>query len=55
MLTEKSAGNLKRLHFYTTNHWKGPGAESPYRIMDCQEIKTTWHPIETIAGSGSGY
>jgi acyl-CoA reductase-like NAD-dependent aldehyde dehydrogenase len=55
MQTEKSAGNLKRLHFYTAANWKGKGAESPYRIMDCQEIKTTWHPIETIAGSGSGY
>jgi acyl-CoA reductase-like NAD-dependent aldehyde dehydrogenase len=55
MLTEKSAGNLKRQHFYTVADWKGQGAESPYRIMDCQEIKTTWHPIETIAGSGSGY
>jgi acyl-CoA reductase-like NAD-dependent aldehyde dehydrogenase len=55
MLTEKSAGNLKRLNFYTAADWKGKGAESPYRIMDCQEIKTTWHPIETIAGSGSGY
>jgi len=28
---------------------------SPYRILDLQEIKTTWHPIENIAGSGAAY
>ena len=29
--------------------------QSPYFIMDTQEIKTTWHPVENIAGSGGGY
>jgi len=24
-------------------------------IRDIQEIKTTWHPIEQIGGSGTGY
>jgi acyl-CoA reductase-like NAD-dependent aldehyde dehydrogenase len=28
---------------------------SPYRILDMQEIKTTWHPIENIAPAGSAY
>jgi acyl-CoA reductase-like NAD-dependent aldehyde dehydrogenase len=28
---------------------------SPYRILDLQEIKTTWHPIENIAPSGAAY
>ncbi|MFM7672338.1 MAG: aldehyde dehydrogenase family protein [Bacteroidota bacterium] len=28
---------------------------SPYRILDWQEIKTTWHPIENIAPSGAAY
>lgn len=27
----------------------------PYRIMDFQEIKTTWHPIETTGSSGLKY
>jgi acyl-CoA reductase-like NAD-dependent aldehyde dehydrogenase len=30
-------------------------ALSPYRILDLQEIKTTWHPIENIAPAGSAY
>jgi hypothetical protein len=29
--------------------------QSPYLINDFQEIKTTWHPIDTIAGGGSKY
>jgi hypothetical protein len=24
-------------------------------IMDFQEIKTTWHPIENIGGAKAGY
>lgn len=28
---------------------------SPYRILDLQEIKTTWHPIEPIASAGATY
>ena len=24
-------------------------------MTDTQEIKTTWHPVENIAGAGSGY
>jgi hypothetical protein len=24
-------------------------------IFDFQETKTTWHPIEVIAGAGAGY
>jgi hypothetical protein len=28
---------------------------SPYRIIEVQEIKTTWHPIENIAASGIAY
>lgn len=55
LLREKSAGNLKRVHFYDNTDWKTGTAESPYFILACQEIKTTWHPVENIAGSGSGY
>jgi hypothetical protein len=29
--------------------------ESPYMIFDFEETKTTWHPIEVIAGAGAGY
>ena len=55
MMREKSASNLKRIHFYDGINWEKPEGQSPYRILDCQEIKTTWHPIENIAGSGGGY
>lgn len=55
MLQEKSASNLKRIVFYDHINWYSEKGESPYHIMDTQEIKTTWHPIENIAGSGGGY
>lgn len=55
MMREKSALNLKRIVFYDKVKWYGPEGQSPYFIMDTQEIKTTWHPVENIAGAGSGY
>lgn len=55
MMREKSALNLKRIVFYDKVNWNGAEGESPYFIMDTQEIKTTWHPVENIAGAGSGY
>jgi acyl-CoA reductase-like NAD-dependent aldehyde dehydrogenase len=55
MLREKSASNLKRIHFYDDINWEKPAGQSPYFILDTQEIKTTWHPIENIAGAGGGY
>lgn len=47
--------NLKRPVFYNDTDWYAEDAQSPYLIMDTQEIKTTWHPIENIGGSGGGY
>ncbi len=55
MMREKSALNLKRIIFYDTVNWNNNEGQSPYFIMDTQEIKTTWHPIENIAGAGGGY
>ena len=55
MMREKSALNLKRIFFYNKVKWNTEQGESPYFIMDTQEIKTTWHPVENIAGSGGGY
>jgi acyl-CoA reductase-like NAD-dependent aldehyde dehydrogenase len=55
MMQEKSALNVKRIVFYDKVNWYNEEGQSPYFIMDTQEIKTTWHPIENIAGSGSGY
>jgi acyl-CoA reductase-like NAD-dependent aldehyde dehydrogenase len=55
MMREKSAMNLKRITFYDKINWNTDEGQSPYFIMDTQEIKTTWHPIENIAGAGGGY
>lgn len=55
MIREKSAMNLKRVTFYDEVNWLVPQGQSPYYIMDCQEIKTTWHPVENIAGAGGAY
>jgi len=55
MITEKAAMNMKRMKFYPTMNWLSESAQSPYLIMDTQEIKTTWHPIENIGGAKAGY
>ncbi len=55
MIREKSATNLKRIFFYNKINWDTDEGQSPYFIMDVQEIKTTWHPIENISGAGTGY
>lgn len=55
MIREKSAVNLKRVYFYDQVNWYTDEGQSPYFIMDTQEIKTTWHPVENIAGAGGGY
>lgn len=55
MMQEKSAMNLKRIFFYDKVNWASEKGQSPYFILDTQEIKTTWHPVENIAGAGGGY
>ena len=55
MIKEKSALNVKRILLYDKVQWPGDTAQSPYFIMDFQEIKTTWHPIENIGGAKAGY
>jgi len=55
MIKEKAAANVKRVVLYDKVKWAGDEAQSPYFIMDLQEIKTTWHPVENIGGAKSGY
>jgi acyl-CoA reductase-like NAD-dependent aldehyde dehydrogenase len=43
--------NVKRLKDWSQS-WKEQG---PYKILDFQELKTTWHPVQTSAASGGGY
>ena len=49
MLDTEATCNLKRVVY--------PKSEqaSPYAILDTQEVKTTWHPIERGQGGGGGY
>jgi acyl-CoA reductase-like NAD-dependent aldehyde dehydrogenase len=49
ILQELGALNVKRIIFQN-NH-----EESPYYILQLQEIKTTWHPIENIAPGKASY
>ena len=55
MIQEKSAMNVKRVVLYNKINWETENGQSPYFIMDTQEIKTTWHPIENIGGAKAGY
>lgn len=55
LIKEKSALNVKRTAFYDSINWYSDKGQSPYFILDTQEIKTTWHPVENIAGAGGGY
>lgn len=52
---EKAAGNVKRVLLYDTVNWKTDAAQSPYFILDAQEIKTTWHPVESGNAGGAKY
>ena len=55
MIKDRSALNVKRIVLYDKITWTDNTAQSPYFIMDFQEIKTTWHPIENIGGAKAGY
>lgn len=54
-IMQKSAANMKRVVFYDKIDWYSAEGQSPYYIMKTQEIKTTWHPVENIAGAGGSY
>ena len=56
LIQEKSALNVKRAIFYDGVNWLDEEkSQSPYFITDTQEIKTTWHPIETVGSAKAGY
>jgi acyl-CoA reductase-like NAD-dependent aldehyde dehydrogenase len=42
---ENAALNVKRPFFFPVADWSDEKFDSPYRILDLQETKTTWHPI----------
>lgn len=51
---ENVAINVKRF-FHWNKDWLKNENQNPYLIMDLQEIKTTWHPIENIGIGGAKY
>ena len=51
---EAAVDNLKRVRIYAKPLYVKSAQGLSY-ISDFQEIKTTWHPIEQIAGGAGGY
>src|SRR6188472_179847 len=43
-IQQKAAGNVKRVLIYKDVNWLSEKGQSPYYILNLQEIKTTWHP-----------
>lgn len=54
LIGENASLNVKRVFFWDED-WNKEDAQNPYLILDLQEIKTTWHPVENIGTSGSKY
>lgn len=44
-IDENCALNVKRRQHLNDTEWSDSKHETPYYIMDFQEIKTTWHPV----------
>lgn len=53
-MSENSSLNVKRF-FHWNKNWTKDENQNPYLILDLQEIKTTWHPIENIGIGGAKY
>ena len=54
LVEELSSGNVKRVVVPKCN-WLSLDSGNPYLIEKFCEVKTTWHPVEKISASGSGY
>lgn len=54
LIKENASLNVKRVSDWSDKDWYKEG-DDPYLILEMQELKTTWHPIENIAGAKSGY
>lgn len=53
-IQENCSLNVKRF-FHWDKKWSREEHQNPYLIIDLQEIKTTWHPIESVTAGGSRY
>ncbi|MCW3085777.1 MAG: aldehyde dehydrogenase [Bacteroidetes bacterium] len=54
-IKENASLNVKRIFVYDQLNLNAASAQSPYFILDTQETKTTWHPIENIGAAKAGY
>ena len=54
-IQKNAVTNLKRIIIREENDLYNESHQTPYLIEDFLEMKTTWHPIEIIGASGSGY
>ena len=54
LIKENAPLNVKRVSDWSDKDWYKDG-DDPYLLLETQEVKTTWHPIENIAGAKSGY
>jgi acyl-CoA reductase-like NAD-dependent aldehyde dehydrogenase len=54
LIGENASLNVKRV-FYWDKDWDKEISQDPYMILDLQETKTTWHPIENIGIGGAKY
>jgi acyl-CoA reductase-like NAD-dependent aldehyde dehydrogenase len=54
LIKENASLNVKRVSDWSDKDWFKDG-DDPYLLLETQEVKTTWHPIENIAGAKSGY
>lgn len=54
LIKENATLNVKRVFVYKED-WNKTQSQNPYFIFDTQEIKTTWHPIESIGVGGAKY
>lgn len=54
-IQENAISNVKRIILRKEDDWMSESAQSPYAIMDTQELKTTWHPVGGSYGGGSVY
>jgi acyl-CoA reductase-like NAD-dependent aldehyde dehydrogenase len=53
-IQQNASLNVKRAFIYNKK-WNNTEVENPYFILDLQEVKTTWHPIENIGAAKSSY
>jgi acyl-CoA reductase-like NAD-dependent aldehyde dehydrogenase len=51
-IREQASLNVKRVFIHPDS---AIAAQGPYQIMETQEIKTTWHPVEQIGPGKAGY